>query len=217
MRFLTISLVFVCVSAVRVCADPLDARVIRPDATVDLMTRDGVELVQAQWKYADARIVPTDDGKMNDIEPKAGAIAFDDSAWTGIEPSALSDRRGGGRLSFGWYRIMLTIPQRVGQRLLRRVLRLVVVVVVMPVAVIMIVIMIMVVVVRVQERVSDLRLGHGSLAFSGAKKRDARRHPLNVSCAAPSSPRPAPQPRASGPAAVAPQTGPGTTACSRRG
>jgi hypothetical protein len=41
-------------------ADPLDLRVIQPDATIDLRTRSGVDLVGGQWRYSDARIVEGD-------------------------------------------------------------------------------------------------------------------------------------------------------------
>jgi gluconolactonase len=49
-----------------------------------------------------------------DIAPHAGIAAFDDSSWTALAPSELEGRRTNGRLSFGWYRIALTVPERVG-------------------------------------------------------------------------------------------------------
>jgi gluconolactonase len=97
-----------------------------PRAVVDLATADGVKLMQAQWRYSDTRIVETNfrsagtDGqptgapnKAYDFEPHAGGAAFDDSAWPVIAPETLSARRGAGRLSFNWYRIRLTVPERV--------------------------------------------------------------------------------------------------------
>ncbi len=39
---------------------------------------------------------------------------FDDSAWETIDPAALETRRSTGRLAFGWYRLRLTVPERVG-------------------------------------------------------------------------------------------------------
>ncbi|HWI08607.1 MAG TPA: SMP-30/gluconolactonase/LRE family protein [Solirubrobacteraceae bacterium] len=56
----------------------------RPDAIVDLQTEDGVALVAGEWRYADAR----------------------------IEETML--RLASGRVCFNWYRIEITIPQRVG-------------------------------------------------------------------------------------------------------
>ena len=99
----------------------------RPDAIVDLTTRDGVALVQGQWRYADTRIFETDfrapgpdlrpSGapiKTYDYAPHAGAADFDDSSWPVIPADALEGRRGTGKLSFNWYRIKLTIPQKAG-------------------------------------------------------------------------------------------------------
>ncbi len=104
---------------------PLDGR---PDAIIDLATPDGVALVQGTWRYADTRIVETDfrapgpdlrpSGaviKTYDYAPHAGAADFDDSGWAVIPADALEGRRGTGKLSFNWYRIKLTIPQKVGR------------------------------------------------------------------------------------------------------
>lgn len=98
-----------------------------PAAIVDLATRDGADLVKAQWRYSDASIVDVDfhaagpEGqptgaavKTRDVVPHAGAADFDDSGWTTVEPTALSSRRGKGRLSFNWYRVNVTVPARVG-------------------------------------------------------------------------------------------------------
>src|SRR6266567_1768575 len=99
----------------------------RPEASVNLMTNEGASLVQAQWRYSDTKIVEVDftgpgaDGQPTgspvrtyDYTPHAGGVDFDDSRWEEIEPTTLSKRRGAGRVSFNWYRIKLTIPQRVG-------------------------------------------------------------------------------------------------------
>jgi gluconolactonase len=97
-----------------------------PEAIVDLTTADGVRLVAGQWRYSDARIVETEFpgpgpdnqptgslGKTYDVLPRAGAADFDDSKWEAIAPAALSARRGAGRLGFNWYRITVTVPQRI--------------------------------------------------------------------------------------------------------
>lgn len=99
----------------------------KPDAIVDLMTADGVQLVQGQWRYSDAKVVEVDhhwpgadlgpSGPPNstlDLVPHAGPADFDDSKWEAIEPASLDQRRGNGRLCFNWYRINITIPNRIG-------------------------------------------------------------------------------------------------------
>lgn len=96
-------------------------------AVVDLSTRSGVDQVEGTWRYGDATVVaakhraPGEDGQPTGapvdtfaIEPKAGAADFDDSAWPSVAPESLADRRGHGRLSFGWYRIAITVPEKVG-------------------------------------------------------------------------------------------------------
>jgi gluconolactonase len=90
--------------------------------TVDLMTSDGAAMVNAQWRYMDVKLVeaPPRQGagpaytSSWDVQPRAGSANFDDSAWPVIEPKALNDRRGGGRLFMGWYRTAVTIPAKVG-------------------------------------------------------------------------------------------------------
>lgn len=83
----------------------------RPDAIIDLATSEGVRLVQGQWRYSDARIVRV--GKQHDIQPKAGGASYDDRAWETIEPQSLESRRSAGKLAFNWYRITVTIPEKV--------------------------------------------------------------------------------------------------------
>ncbi len=98
-----------------------------PAATIDLATAEGVALVGGQWRYSDTRIVEVDfrgpgaDGQPTgrpirtyDYSPHAGGADFDDSGWEVIEPATLTARRGAGRIGFNWYRIRLTIPERIG-------------------------------------------------------------------------------------------------------
>jgi gluconolactonase len=98
-----------------------------PDATVDLGTAEGVALVNGQWRYSDTRIVevafrnvgaegqPTGSpNRTYDLTPRAGAADFDDAAWQSIDAATLEQRRGKGRLAFNWYRIAITIPERLG-------------------------------------------------------------------------------------------------------
>jgi hypothetical protein len=51
--------------------------------------------------------------KTYDYTPHAGGADFDDSEWEVIEPSSLSKRRATGRICFNWYRINITVPDRV--------------------------------------------------------------------------------------------------------
>jgi gluconolactonase len=98
-----------------------------PSAVVDLTTEEGLKAVGGVWRYSDTRIVettfraPGPDGqptgapvKTYDYTPHAGGADFDDSRWETLAPTALKERRGAGRLSFNWYRVRLTIPERVG-------------------------------------------------------------------------------------------------------
>jgi gluconolactonase len=104
-----------------------DVPAVRPDAIVNLASDEGAALVAGQWRYSDARIVEVEhhapgpdlraSGPPNrtyDIAPHASAIDFNDADWQAISPQALDARRTNGRLSFGWYRVAVTIPERVG-------------------------------------------------------------------------------------------------------
>jgi gluconolactonase len=99
----------------------------KPDAMIDLGSVEGVNAVKGQWRYSDTKIVeaefrgPGPDKqptgapvKTYDYTPHAGGADFDDSKWEVISPTTLDQRRGNGRLGFNWYRIKLTIPDRVG-------------------------------------------------------------------------------------------------------
>ena len=101
---------------------PQLAPTLVPSLTVDLMTNQGSAVFGAQWKTMEAKIVerPTLTGhlpeytKAYDISPHAGEAGFDDSSWPVIGAKGLADRRGGGKVSFIWYRANLTIPAKVG-------------------------------------------------------------------------------------------------------
>src|SRR5712691_8290769 len=98
----------------------------RPDATVDLRSAEGVQLVKGEWRYSDVKIIEVDSrgpgpdlkpsgapNKTYDYTPHAGAADFDDSKWPVIEPTTLDARRAGGKVCFNWYRINITIPEKV--------------------------------------------------------------------------------------------------------
>jgi len=94
---------------------------------VDLRTAEGAALMQARWRYSDAKVIEVDHraagpdlrasgppNRTNDISPHAEAADFDDSGWESIEPAALETRRSNGRLAFNWYRTKVTLPSTVG-------------------------------------------------------------------------------------------------------
>ena len=98
-----------------------------PLAVIDLATSAGAALAHGTWRYSDVRIVPTThrapdaEGQptgapieTTTIEPRAGRADFDDSSWEAIAPESLAARRGNGRLGFNWYRIGVTIPDKIG-------------------------------------------------------------------------------------------------------
>ncbi len=102
-------------------------RAVAADAVADLRTRAGLEAVGGSWRYHDTHLHPIAHrwvgpdlkatGATNvtfDFEPDARAVDFDDSAWQVLDPTSLEARRGPGKLSMGWYRLRLRIPDRVG-------------------------------------------------------------------------------------------------------
>lgn len=111
-------------AAPRVLHDPWNGT---PDAVVDLRTAEGTGRVGATWRVREAKIreidfrAPGPDLKPTgapvrtaDLEPRAGGRDFDDSGWELLDPARLESRRGNGRLSFVWYRLRLTLPERIG-------------------------------------------------------------------------------------------------------
>jgi gluconolactonase len=104
----------------------------RPDAVIDLQTDAGVALVGGRWRYADAQVREIDfvalagpgapdplgpgdvPNRTYDVVPHAGAADFDDSAWQTLAPADTMRRLANGRVCFNWYRIDVTIPERVG-------------------------------------------------------------------------------------------------------
>lgn len=96
-------------------------------ATIDLGSVAGVKAVKGAWRYSDTKIIDADfrapgpdkqptgpPVKTYDYAPHAGGADFDDSTWEIISPTTLDQRRGNGRLGFNWYRLKLTIPDRIG-------------------------------------------------------------------------------------------------------
>lgn len=99
----------------------------RPSAVINLATNEGVQLVKAQWRYSNVKIIEVDHhsvgpdlrpsgppNRTNDIAPHAGAADFDDTGWEVLAPSQLTARQSTGRLCFNWYRLRVTIPDTIG-------------------------------------------------------------------------------------------------------
>ena len=98
----------------------------RPDATIDLRTKEGVQLIKGEWRYSDVQILQVDAKgpgpdlkpsgvpvKTYDYAPHAGIARFDDSKWAVLDPVTLDARRGNGKVSFNWYRLRFTLPETV--------------------------------------------------------------------------------------------------------
>jgi gluconolactonase len=100
---------------------PLIAPLVPPAHVVDLMTGDGSAAFGARWKAMEAKIVecPALSDSMAefkttyDIEPHAELRGFDDADWREVAATDLGARRGGGMISFVWFRTTLTIPASV--------------------------------------------------------------------------------------------------------
>ena len=94
------------------------APLVPPAHVVDLMTTAGSAVFGARWRGKEARIVecPALSDAMPefkttyDIEPRAGVSGFDDSGWPVVAATELDAKRGGGLVSFFWFRTTLTMP-----------------------------------------------------------------------------------------------------------
>jgi len=101
---------------------PPIAPLLPPAHVVNLMTVDGSAAFGARWRAKEAKIVecPALSDSMPefrttyDIEPHAELSGFDDQAWPEVAATDLGARRGGGMVSFFWFRATLTMPARVG-------------------------------------------------------------------------------------------------------
>jgi gluconolactonase len=101
---------------------PAIAPSLPPNVEVDLMTDPGSAMFGAQWKTMEAKIVEVPPipehlpgyNSAYDIAPHAGEAGFDDSRWPAIEAKDLPARRGGGHVSFIWFRSNITIPAKIG-------------------------------------------------------------------------------------------------------
>lgn len=127
LRILLTPLITVCMMMIAFAQPSTPLSPATRTAAVDLATEEGVALVQGQWRYSNTKIIETDflaagtDGqpgslpvKTYDLSPRAGGPDYDDSGWETIPPTSLAQRRGNGKLSFNWYRIRITIPEKIG-------------------------------------------------------------------------------------------------------
>jgi hypothetical protein len=97
---------------------PPIAPLLPPVHVVDLMTIAGSTLFGAQWRGKEAKIVECPaltDAMLEfkttyDVEPHAELKGFDDSDWPIIAADDLGAKRGGGMVSFFWFRATLTMP-----------------------------------------------------------------------------------------------------------
>lgn len=105
-----------------------DAPYGKPAAIINLGSSEGAAMAKGQWRYSDAQFIEVEHrgpgtdlrpsgppNRTNDITPHAGASDFDDSAWPLFPAESVEARRGNGRFSFNWYRINVTVPERVGR------------------------------------------------------------------------------------------------------
>src|SRR5258707_15527570 len=97
---------------------PAIAPLTPPAHVVDLMTEEGSAAFGAVWRGMEAKLVECpalSDSRPEfkttyDVEPHAELLGYDDSAWPIVPADDLGGRRGGGMISFFWYRASLTIP-----------------------------------------------------------------------------------------------------------
>ena len=97
---------------------PPIAPLIPPVHVIDLMTAAGSAVFGAEWRGKEAKIVECpalsdavpEFKTTYDVDPYAGVKGFDDSDWPLVAPTELGARRGGGMISFFWFRTKLTVP-----------------------------------------------------------------------------------------------------------
>jgi gluconolactonase len=76
----------------------------RPAAIVDLATREGVSLVEGQWRARHTSV----------MDVSGGAASLDDSRWAALDPSQLQGHATTGTAPLTWYRVSVTIPRALG-------------------------------------------------------------------------------------------------------
>lgn len=134
MRNLSLLAALLCFLANLSAQEHRDLAIGQADAVADLRTREGLGALKATWKFREANIVekafkrpgpspkdplplyPTGETVItHTLEPQAGAADFDDKAWETIDPTKLETRLGAGLLSFVWFRLNITVPEKLDQ------------------------------------------------------------------------------------------------------
>ncbi|MEJ0015572.1 MAG: hypothetical protein WDN25_03245 [Acetobacteraceae bacterium] len=101
---------------------PPIAPLVPPVHAVDLMTLAGSAAFGARWKVKEAKLVECpalsdsmpDYRTTYDVDPHAELLGFDDADWPEVPATELGARRGGGMVSFCWFRATLTMPADLG-------------------------------------------------------------------------------------------------------
>ncbi len=105
----------------------------KTDAIIDLKTNAGQSIVNAQWQSLSAEIMPakfraagsSDQDKLflyptgkeinsYNIYPKYGTPEFINAKWENVAATDLETRRGNGLQSHVWYKLKVTIPEKIG-------------------------------------------------------------------------------------------------------
>src|SRR6266850_44725 len=79
----------------------------KPEATINLASKEGVQSIKGEWRYSDTKIVEID-FKAANADGQPGAISNRGYDFT---PHA---GRSAGKLAFNWYRLKITVPERIG-------------------------------------------------------------------------------------------------------
>lgn len=124
---LTLSALCNAAIAQQIAHAPHDLALGNPAAIVDLDSKDGQALTKSTWQFTSSQIVDAQNNAVGadlrasgapvatrDLAPRLGTPAFEKAAWEPIAPGELEKRRGNGKLSFGWYRTSVTIPETFG-------------------------------------------------------------------------------------------------------
>jgi len=105
----------------------------KPQTIADLRTTEGAALLNAKWFVQNAHITNADFKtpgpfgkdvlalyptgsliKTNQLRPQINDKNFDEG-FVEIKPTELESRQGTGLISFVWYKVEITIPQRIGK------------------------------------------------------------------------------------------------------
>lgn len=125
-------LIFVCFFEAK-AQEHRELAIGQADAIADLRTPEGAGALNATWKYREAAVVETvfrapgpgatdplplyPTGKRipaHTLNPGAGNLDPEGAGWMPLDPTRLEMRFGNGLLSFVWFHLDLTIPEKLG-------------------------------------------------------------------------------------------------------